>query len=110
VYLEQGTETGLFAFLALLSFVAVLVGFTGRAIWRSGQQGDRRLLLAGLGSALMVYLVSSAIEWHWYLPASTLFFFILAAVAVKFASREDWGAAEAPSAAERPRAPVEAEG
>jgi hypothetical protein len=110
VYLEQGTETGLFAFLALLSFVAVLVGFTGRAIWRSGPQGDRRLLLAGLGSALMVYLVSSAIEWHWYLPASTLFFFILAAVAVKFASREDWGAAEAPSAAERPRAPVEAEG
>ncbi|HET6688978.1 MAG TPA: O-antigen ligase family protein [Rubrobacter sp.] len=113
VYLEQGTETGLLAFLALLSFVAVLVGFTGRAIWRSGPQGDRRLLLAGLGSALMVYLVSSAIEWHWYLPASTLFFFILAAVAVKFASREDWGAAEAPTAdsgAERPVTPVEAEG
>ncbi len=112
VYLEQGTETGLLAFLALLSFVAVLVGYTGRAVWRSGPQGDRRLLLAGLGSALMVYLVSSAIEWHWYLPASTLFFFILAAVAVKFASREDWGA-EAPNAdseAELLRTPVEAEG
>ena len=113
VYLEQGTETGLFAFLALLGFVAVLVGYTGRAIWRSGPKGERRLLLCGLGSALMVYLVSSAFEWHWYLPASTLFFFILAAVAVKFASREDWGAAEAPSAqsgAERPSTPVEAEG
>jgi hypothetical protein len=113
VYLEQGTETGLFAFLALLGFVAVLVGYTGRAAWRSGPQGERRLLLAGLGSALMVYLVSSVFEWHWYLPASTLFFFILAAVAVKFASREDWGAAEAPTAdsgAERPRTPVEAEG
>jgi hypothetical protein len=113
VYLEQGTETGLFAFLALLGFVAVLVGYTGRAVWRSGPQGERRLLLAGLGSALMVYLVSSAFEWHWYLPASTLFFFILAAVAVKFASREDWGAAEAPSAdsgAGRPHTPVEAEG
>ncbi|HYZ04370.1 MAG TPA: O-antigen ligase family protein [Rubrobacter sp.] len=105
VYLEQGTETGLFAFLALLGFVVVLVGYTGRAAWRSGPQGERRLLLAGLGSALIVYLVSSAFEWHWYLPASTLFFFILAAVAVKFASREDWGAAEAPTAdsgAERP--------
>jgi len=113
VYLEQGTETGLFAFLALLGFVGVLVGYTGRAVWRSDPQGERRLLLAGLGSALMVYLVSSAFEWHWYIPASTLFFFILAAVAVKFASREDWGAAEAPSAesgAERPRTPVEAEG
>jgi O-Antigen ligase len=112
VYLEQGTETGLFAFLALLSFVAVLVGYTGTAIWRSGPQGERRLLLAGLGSALMVYLVSSTFEWHWYLPASTLFFFILAAVAVKFASREDWGAAEVPadSEAEPPRTHVEAEG
>jgi hypothetical protein len=98
VYLEQGTETGLFAFVALLGFVVVLVGYTGRATWRSGPQGERQLLLAGLGSALMVYLVSSAFEWHWYLPASTLFFFILAAVAVKFASREDWGAAEAPTA------------
>lgn len=98
VYLEQGTETGLFAFLALLGFVAVLVGYTGRAVWRTGSQGERRLLLAGLGSAVMVYLISSAFEWHWYLPASTLFFFILAAVAVKFASREDWGAAEAPPA------------
>jgi hypothetical protein len=110
VYLEQGTETGLFAFLALLSFVAVLVGYTGRAVWRSGPQGERRLLLAGLGSALMVYLISSAFEWHWYLPASTLFFFILAAVAVKFASREDWGAPSADGEAERPRTPVEAEG
>ena len=115
VYLEQGTETGLFAFLALLGFVAILVGYTGRTAWRSGPQGERRLLLVGLGSALIVYLVSSAFEWHWYLPASTLFFFILAAVAVKFASREDWGA-ETPSAdapadggAERPIL-VEAEG
>ena len=98
VYLEQGTETGLFAFLALLGFVAVLVGYTGRAAWWSGRQGERRLLLAGLVSTLVVYLVSSAFEWHWYLPASTLFFFILAAVAVKFASRDDWGAAEAPPA------------
>ncbi len=98
VYLEQGTESGLFAFLALLGFVAVLVAYTGRAVWRSGPLGERRLLLAGQGSALIVYLVSSAFEWHWYLPASTLFFFVLAAVAVKFASREDWGAAEAPAA------------
>jgi len=105
VYLEQGTETGVFAFLAFLGFVAVLVGFTVRAAWRSGPQGERRLLLAGLCSALVVYLVSSAAEWHWYLPASTLYFFILAAVAVKFASREDWGAAEA----DRLGAPVEAE-
>lgn len=107
LYLEQGTETGLFAFLALVGFVAILVGYTARAAWRSGPRGERRLLLAGLCSALVVYLVSSAFEWHWYLPASTLFFFVLAAVAVKYASREDWGADEAdasPADGEAPRA------
>jgi hypothetical protein len=93
LYLEQGTETGIFAFLALLGFVAVLLGYTARAAWRS--VGERRLLLSGLVCALAVYLVSSAVEWHWYMPASTMLFFILAAIAMKFASREDWGATEA---------------
>jgi O-antigen ligase len=92
LYLEQGTETGIFAFLALLGFVAVLVGYTARAAWQSA--GGRRLLLSGLVCALAVYLISSSAEWHWYIPASTMFFFILAAIAMKFASREDWGATE----------------
>ena len=94
VYLEQGTETGVLAFLALAGFVAVLVGYTARAAWRSGEHRERRLLLSGLVSALVVYLVSSVFEWHWYIPASTLYFFILAAIAVKFASRKDWGVSE----------------
>jgi hypothetical protein len=105
LYLEQGTETGLFAFLALLGFVAVLLGYTGRAAWRS--HGERRLLLAGLVCALTVYLISSAAEWHWYIPPSTMFFFVLAGIAIKFASREDWGAAGAevpPNSGGAPRA------
>ena len=89
LYLEQGTETGVFAFLALLGFVAVLLGHAGRAALRSEPSGERRLLLAGLVSTLVIYLASSVFEWHWYMPASTLFFFILAAVAAKFASRTD---------------------
>jgi len=97
LYLEQGTETGVFAFLALVGFAVVLVGYVARAAWQSGPVGERRLLLAGLLSALVVYLVSSAFEWHWYLPSSTLFFFVLAAIAVKFASREDWGAKADPT-------------
>jgi hypothetical protein len=94
LYLEQGTETGTFAFLALTGFVATLVGYTARAAWRSGENRERRILLSGLASALAVYLVSSVFEWHWYIPASNLFFFILAAITVKFASREDWGTPE----------------
>ena len=95
LYLEQGTETGVFAFLALVGFVVVLVGYTARAAWYSGEHRERRLLLSGLVSALVVYLVSSVFEWHWYIPASTLYFFILAAITVKFASRKDWGVLEA---------------
>jgi hypothetical protein len=94
LYLEQATETGVFAFLVLAGFVAVLVGYTARAAWHSGEHRERQLLLSGLVSALVVYLVSSAFEWHWYIPASTLFFFILAAITVKFASRKDWGVSE----------------
>jgi hypothetical protein len=103
LYLEQGTETGVFAFLALIGFVVTLVGYSARATWRS-QGGERRILLAGLVAALVVYLLSSVIEWHWYIPGSTLIFFLLAAITAKYASKEDWGApeAEARSAEDRP--------
>lgn len=90
VYLEQGTETGVFAFLALVGFAALLVGYTARATWRSEPLGSRRALLSGLTGALVLYLFSSALEWHWYIPASTLIFFILAGISVKLAAREDW--------------------
>lgn len=97
LYLEQGTETGVFAFLVLIAFAAALVGYTARAIWRSRAEGDRRVLLAGLGAVVVTYLISSTIEWHWYIPASTLFFFFLAAVTVKFAAKPEWSDSEAES-------------
>ena len=97
LYLEQGTETGVFAFLALVGFVVALVGYCARAAWRTA--GERRILLAGLIAALVVYLVSSLLEWHWYLPGSTLFFFFLAAITAKFACMEAW---DVPETAESP--------
>jgi hypothetical protein len=101
LYLEQGTETGVFAFLALVGFAVALVGYSARATWRS-QGGERRLLLAGLVSALVVYLVSSVLEWHWYVPGSTLLFFLLAGITAKFASREDWDASRTDQASGSP--------
>jgi len=84
LYLEQGTETGVFAFLAMAGFAGLLLGYTARETWRS--RGSHRLLLSGLVAAEVIYLLSSIIEWHWYLPPATLFFFILSAMAVKMAS------------------------
>lgn len=95
LYLEQGTETGIFAFAALIGFAAGLALYTAAAALRTpdagpgGVGGGRRALLAGFGGAIAVYLFSSALEWHWYISSSTLFFFILAAVAVKYASFGD---------------------
>ena len=88
VYLEQGTETGAVAFLALAGFAGGLVFFAARGTWRAN--GERRMLLSGLTGAVVVYLVHSALEWHWYIPPSTLFFFALAAVAVKYAEGARW--------------------
>ena len=98
LYLEQLTETGIFAFLALIAFVAVLLAYTARAAWRRRPAGEERLLLSGLVAAMAVYLLSSVVEWHWYLPAATLFFFVLAASSVRLAREAD----EPPKAAVGP--------
>ncbi len=105
LYLEQGTETGVFAFLALVGFVGTLVGYSARATWRS--RGERRLLLAGLTSALVVYFVSSFLEWHWYLPGSTLFLFFLAGITAKFACKEDWAPSEPEAQAPGEKVPTD---
>jgi hypothetical protein len=85
LYLEQLTETGIFAFVALLAFVIILVAVIARAAWRHRPEGEGRLLLSGLVAAVVVYLISSVVEWHWYLPGATLFFFVIAASAVRLA-------------------------
>ncbi|MDQ3303188.1 MAG: O-antigen ligase family protein [Actinomycetota bacterium] len=89
VYLEQGTETGVVAFVALSGFAVILLAYTMWATFRAspGEVGERKVLLAGLTGAVAVYLFSSALEWHWYIPPSTIYFFILAGVAVKLATR-----------------------
>jgi hypothetical protein len=38
---------------------------------------------------VVVYLVSSALEWHWYIPASTIYFFVLTGVTMRLAARTD---------------------
>ena len=87
VFLEQGTETGIVAFFALTGFAVILTGCAAWAALRA--TGERKVLLAGLTGAVVVYLVSSALEWHWYIPSSTIYFFILAGVTIRLAARPD---------------------
>src|SRR5215204_4092433 len=90
VYLEQGTETGILAFLALVGFAGLLAFYTVRATWRASR--ERRALLCGHTGGVFVYLVSSGLEWHWYILPSTILFFVLAGATVKFASKAEWDA------------------
>ena len=86
-YLEQGTETGVFAFLALAGFAVVLVAHLIRSSLYAA--GERKILLASLTAGVVDYLISSAFEWHWYIVPSTLFFFIMAGIATRYASGTD---------------------
>src|ERR687893_343429 len=52
VFLEQATETGIVAFLALVSFCTLLLMYTGWATLRA--VGERQVLLAGLTAAVAV--------------------------------------------------------
>ncbi len=75
------SDTGIFA---LLAFGAFCVGSLALACYNAfskTKSRTSRALIAGSAAAATAYLVSSSIDWNWYIPASTLPFFALAAVA-----------------------------
>ena len=51
VYLEQGTETGIMAFLALTGFAGLLTGYLMWAAWRANGAGSTRPSPRGRGAA-----------------------------------------------------------
>jgi O-antigen ligase len=81
VWLSLLSDTGIFSFLA---FAAFSVGCLCLAFYNAlstTRTTKSRALVAGSAAALTAYLASSTIDWNWYIPASTLPFFALAAVA-----------------------------
>ncbi|HZY65058.1 MAG TPA: hypothetical protein VFE21_04185 [Rubrobacteraceae bacterium] len=44
-------------------------------------------IIAGSAAAATAYLISSSIDWNWYIPAATIPFFALAAVAAGMTRR-----------------------
>jgi O-antigen ligase len=98
VWLSLLSDTGIFAFLA---FAAFSVGCLCLAFYNalSSMRTTRsRALLAGSAAAITAYLTSSTIDWNWYIPASTLPFFALAAVAAGTKSRRGERNEERPAA------------
>jgi hypothetical protein len=81
------SDTGIFA---LLAFGAFCIGSLTLACYNAfskTRSRTSRALIAGSAAAATAYLVSSSIDWNWYIPASTLPFFALAAVAVGTTAR-----------------------
>jgi O-Antigen ligase len=81
VWLSLLSDTGIFSFVA---FAAFSVGCLCLAFYNAlstTRTTRSRALVAGSAAALTAYLASSTIDWNWYIPASTLPFFALAAVA-----------------------------
>ena len=90
------SDTGIFAFVA---FVAFCIGSLALACYNAFSKvrsRGSRALIAGSTAAATAYLVSSSIDWNWYIPASTVPFFALAAVAVGMTRRRRQGPSTGP--------------
>jgi hypothetical protein len=83
------SDTGIFAFLAFAAFCAGCLALTVYNAFSTARSHRSRALLAGSAAAITAYLASSSIDWTWYIPASTLPFFALAAVAAGTTRRRD---------------------
>jgi len=75
------SDTGILAFLAFAAFSIGLLVIAAQNALRKGRSRRSRAIIAGSAAATTAYLISSSIDWNWYIPASTLPFFALAAVA-----------------------------
>lgn len=79
------SDTGIVAFLAFAAFSVGLFVVAAQNALRRGRSRHSRAIIAGAAAA--AYLISSSIDWNWYIPASTLPFFALAAVAAGMTPR-----------------------
>jgi O-antigen ligase len=81
VWLSLLSDTGIFAFLAFAAFSIGCLCLAFYNAFSTVRSTRSRTLLAGSAAAVTAYLASSTVDWNWYIPASTLPFFALAAVA-----------------------------
>ncbi len=82
------SDTGIFAFLAFAAFSVGSLALAAYNAFGAKRSSRSRALIAGSAAAATAYLISSSVDWNWYIPASTLPFFALAAVAAGMTRRD----------------------
>lgn len=95
------SDTGILAFLAFAAFSVGLLVIAAQNALRKGRSRRSQAIIAGSAAAATAYLISSSIDWNWYIPASTLPFFALAAVAAGMVRRDRKRPSAEPSSLER---------
>lgn len=81
------SDTGIFAFLAFAAFCVGSLALAAYNAFYKRRSSRSRALIAGSAAAMTAYLISSSVDWNWYIPASTIPFFALAAVATGMTRR-----------------------
>lgn len=81
MWLSQLSDTGIFSLLAFAGFCLGCLALAFRNAFGSERSRGSRAMIAGSAAACAAYLVSFTVDWNWHIPASTIPFFALAAVA-----------------------------
>lgn len=81
MWLSQLSDTGIFSFLAFVTFCVGCLVLAFRNAFSVTRSTKSRALISGSAAAFVAYLVSFTIDWNWHIPAATIPFFALAAVA-----------------------------
>jgi O-antigen ligase len=86
IWMDLLSDTGIFAFLAFAAFsIGLLAMAAYNALYKKRSRRSQALIAGSAAAA--AYLISSSVDWNWYIPASTLPFFALAAVAAGMTRR-----------------------
>ncbi len=75
-YLEALCETGIFGFLFFTSFWGYFVVWGARRIYRESDTTER-LLLAGVYTGVLAFLIQSLVEFNFFNPATSFYAFLL---------------------------------
>lgn len=82
------SDTGIVAFLSYAAFAIGLLALAAYNVFSITRSRRGRALVAGGAAAATAYLISSSIDWNWFIPAATLPFFVVASVAAGRVRRE----------------------